>query len=106
MAVAAVSCCCCVFCWSLFIVLFFTSVILLVNWLIKADMTAYLIYKDSVTRIRSSCGLFLCSWLTCDIAIDCFWPRSGKQERSCFIPHVPDVGRIWAENMLLSGMHL
>ncbi len=51
--------------------------ILLVNGLIKADVTPYLIYTDFVTRIRSSCGLFLCSWLTCGIAMACTMLLSG-----------------------------
>ena len=63
-----------------FSVLFFPSVILLVNRLIKAEMTPYLIYTDFVSQIRSSSDLFLCSWLTCGIAMACLWPRSGKQE--------------------------
>ncbi len=56
---------------------------------------------------KVQCGLFICSWLTCVIAMACFWPRSGKPERSdesTIIPHAPDVGRIWADNMLLSGI--
>jgi len=49
--------------------------------------------------------------------MSCLWPRSGKQERSAqvplfhmwtrssiqCVPKVPDVHRIWAETMLLSG---
>jgi len=43
-------------------ILFFPSVILLVNRLIKVEMTPYLIYTDFVAQIKSSSGLFLCSW--------------------------------------------
>jgi len=65
-----------------FSVLFFPSVILLVNksCLIKAEITPYLIYTGHVAPIRSSSGLFLCFWLTCGIAMAWLWPRSGKQE--------------------------
>jgi len=38
--------------------------ILLVKRLSKAEMTPYLIYADFTAQIRSSSGLFLCSWLT------------------------------------------
>jgi len=63
-----------------FSILFFPSVILFVNRLIKVEMTPCLIYTDFVAQVKSSSGLFLCSWLTCGIAMACFWPRSGKQE--------------------------
>jgi len=63
-----------------FSVLFFPSVILLVNRLIKVEMTPYLINTDFVAQIRSSSGVFICSELTCGIAMACLWPRSGKQE--------------------------
>jgi len=48
-------------------------------------MTLYLLYTDFVAQIRSSSGLFLCSWLTCGIAMAYLWPRSGR----CG----PDLGR-------------
>ncbi len=28
-----------------------------------------------MAQINFSCGLYLCSWLTCGIAMACFWPR-------------------------------
>jgi len=71
-----------------FSVLFFPSAILLVNRLIKAEMTLYL---DFVAPISSSSGLFLCSWLTC-----CY----GLLVAQIRIRLVPDVGRnsvaMWA----------
>jgi len=62
-------------------------------------MTLYLIYTDFMTQIRSSSGLFLCSWLTCAIAMACLWPKSGKQEWATQGPSFhtarcrPDLGR-------------
>ncbi|KAG1966965.1 NAD(P)(+)--arginine ADP-ribosyltransferase 2-like [Pimephales promelas] len=38
------------------------------------------ISSKTVSKIKSSSALFLCSWLTCGIAMACLWPRSGKQD--------------------------
>ncbi len=80
---AAVSCC--FFCSSIVSVLFFPSVILLDNGLIKAEMTPYLTHTFS-DSYKVQCSLFLCSWLTCGIAVAWLWPRSGEQERSVQVP--------------------
>ncbi len=63
----------------------------------ESEMTPYLIYTDFVTQIRSSCGLFLCSWLTYGIAMACLWPRSGKQERSTQVPSF-HMCQMWARS--------
>jgi len=87
----------------------FSVQILLVNRLSKAEMTPHLMYTDLVAHIRSSCGVFFCSWLTCGIAwLDCgpdLANRSGppKGRHSMMhvdqisFPPVPEMGQIWAQ---------
>ncbi len=102
-AVAAVSCC--FFCSSIVSVLFFPSVILLDNGLIKAEMTPYLTHTHLVTRIRSSVVYFFAlGWHVALLGPDCgpdLANRSGLSKchystlhvDQIIIPHVPGLGR-------------
>ncbi len=95
-----------------FSVLFFPSVILLVKKLRKAERT---IYEDFVTQIRSSVVYFFALGWHVALLWPAFGPDLGNRSGppkchhsmlhvgQIIIPHVPDVGRILADNILLSG---